>query len=444
MRSGSLLLPALKYVPSVRLAGRVIVHHKVRGMAKLTTRSLKKIPLPTGSGAREVPDSGLKGLVFVLHHSGAGTWAYRYRNVEGQQRRLKIGRWPGMSPEQARTKAAAAFRRVSEGEDPQAVKAAAREAERTGQLEGGFVDEAKRFVESYAREHNKSWHTSAHRLGLKLVNREARKDRTVKCEWTIVPGSPCDLWRKRAVSSITKLEINEAVDVANERGPILANRVHAALTRFFGWATERGLIVASPALGTKAPNREQSRDRVLTPEELSHIWWAAEKLKPPFGAFVRLLILTAARRNEVSGMTRGELAGGAWTIPAGRSKNGKPNPLPLPVQAREIIAELPSSGLLFTTTGSTPISGFSKMKRVLDGLVAERTKVAPWTLHDVRRSAATGMASLGVEPHVIDLILGHVFGKVTKTYNLGQYADQKKAALEQWAAYLEVTASLSD
>ena len=156
------------------------------------------------------------------------------------------------------------------------------------------------------------------------------------------PGSPADRWRGRTVASITKREIADAVDaITEQRGKIAANRTHATLTRFFSWAVENGIVATSPALGTKAPNPEKSRDRVLTPEELSHIWWAAEKLRPPFGAFVRLLILTAARRNEVAGMTRAELADGAWTIPAGRSKNGEPNMLPLPTQALEIIAELP-------------------------------------------------------------------------------------------------------
>lgn len=412
-------------------------------MAKLTVRSIKRLPLPPGRAAAEYPDDGLKGLVLVLYQSGAATWTYRYRNAEGRQRRLKIGKWPGLSPEEARDRAAEAYRRTTKGEDPQGEKAAAREAERTGHLTDGFVDQAKLFVENYARRKNKSWDTQAARLGLKLLNRAARKDRTIMCEWSIVPGSPCDLWRKRTVNSITKREINEAVDAATKRGPVLANRVHAALTRFFSWAVERGLVTASPAIGTKAPNPEKSRDRVLSPEELAAIWWAAEELKPPFGAFVRLLIMTAARRNEVAGMNAGELSDdGVWTIPRGRSKNDEPNLLPLPKEALEIIATLPrsESGLLFTTTGRTPISGFSKMKRILDTAVAKRKKVACWTLHDLRRSAATGMAERGVAPHVVDLVLGHrPLTATASIYNRALYADEKRAALQLWADCLLVT-----
>ena len=108
----------------------------------------------------------------------------------------------------------------------------------------------------------------------------------------------------------------------------------------------------------------RSRDRVLTPDELSAIWWAAQELSVPFGGFIRLLILTAARRAEVAGMVELEIVDDVWTVPSKRAKAKEPNALPLPKEALEIIAELPrhASGLLFTTTGRSPISGFSKMK----------------------------------------------------------------------------------
>jgi integrase len=404
-------------------------------MAKLTERSIKKLPRPA-HGAAEYSDDLLPSLVLRVHSTGGHSWCARYRvKGSGQQRRLTLGKWPALSIAQARELASKELRRVANGADPSGAREAAKAAERTGQLEGGFADEARRFIEVYSRQRNKSWRTTAHRLGLKLVNKTALKDRTIKCEWEIVRGSPCDRWRKRTVNSVTKRDIVEALDAANERGPVLANRVHAALARFFSWAVERGLISISPATGTKAPNREQSRDRVLTPEELSAVWWAAEELKPPFNAFVQLLILTAARRNEVAGMTGSELAAGVWTIPKARAKNSEPNMLPLPPRAVEIVDALPRSpnGLLLTTTGTTPISGFSKMKRILDVAVAKRMKIAPWTLHDLRRSVATGLGELGTEPHVIDMILGHrPLTAVAGTYNRSRYLEDKKTALVVW------------
>jgi integrase len=402
-------------------------------MAKVTERSIKRIALPDGTGAREVPDDLLKGLVILVHHSGAITFTVRYRNKEGQQRRVTLGRYPTLSVAKARDKAAAILRRVAEGDDPQAEKAAAR----GGVVADAFPGEAIRFIETYARLQNKSWLIQARHLGLSL-NKAARRNHKLERHWSIIPASPADRWRTRAVGSITKREIVEAVDAATARGPVQANRVHATLTRFFSWAVEKGVIELSPAIGTKAPNAEKSRERVLSSEELSAIWWAAEALRPPFGAFIRLLILTAARRNEVAGMTEAEIVDGAWTIPAGRSKTSEPNTLPLPRQALEIIAELPrsASGLLLTTTGRTHISGFAKAKRALDTELAKRRQLAHWTFHDLRRSAATGMASLGIEPHIVEAILGHRSGKISgiaAIYNRFTYFDEMRDALQQWA-----------
>jgi integrase len=410
-------------------------------MSRFISRNLKRIT-SDGRKVRDVSDGRVPGLTLVVQKSGVQSWSLRYRFGE-HQRRYTIGRTTEVSAGQARKIAQSMLSKVAEGIDPQAEKASARTAEQTGRLAGGFVDQAKRFVETYARGKNKTWLDQGRHLGLALANSAARKDPTVDCEWAIIPGSPCDEWRKRAVKSITKPEIAEAVDaVTTKSGRVAANRTHATLSKFFGWALEKGLVDRSPAVGTKRPNRETSRDRVLTTEELSVVWRAADELRPPFGSFVRLLILTAARRNEVAGMNESELVNGLWTIPRGRSKNNEPNALPLPPQALSIIDALPQSpsGLLFSTTGRTQISGFSKMKRILDAAVAKRKKLAPWTLHDLRRSAATGMAERGVAPHVVDLVLGHKpLTAVASIYNRSKYLDEKRAALAEWALFFETS-----
>jgi integrase len=397
-------------------------------MSRFIRRNLKKIT-SQGRKVRDVSDGRVPGLSLVVQKTGVQSWTLRYRFGE-HQRRYTIGRAENVSAVQARKIAQGILTKVAAGVDPMAQRA----AERSGEVKDGFVDQAIRFVETYSIPQNKSWPAQARMLGLSL-NWAARRNPNLERHWAVIPGSPADRWGKRTVQSITKRDIVEVVDAATERGPIIANRVHATLSRFFSWTVEKALTEASPAQGTKAPSTERSRDRVLTVEELSAIWFAAEELKPPFDAFVRLLILTAARRNEVGGMRESELSADGWLLPAARSKTAEPNLLPLPPEALEIIKALPRSpsGLLLTTTGKTPISGFSKMKRQLDAAVAKRRKIASWTLHDVRRSVATGMASLGVEPHVVDLILGHRFGKITRTYNLGQYANEKKAALQRWA-----------
>ena len=417
------------------------------GMAKLTSRTIKKLPPPTGSGAREVPDDLLKGLVLLVHHSGASTWTVRYRTASGQQKRFTLGKYPALDVGAARKQARAVLSRVAEGEDPQEKKLATRQAEVTDT----FPAMAARFVALHCKRHNKAWQPRARFLGI------AMKD---DGEWEIIPGSAADRWRRRSVSSITKRDIVEFVNGITERGspiitakprtkgsPVTANRTHAILAKCFRWFVEQGALEVSPVVGTKAPNPERSRDRVLDLWEISLVWNAAEALGPTFCACIRLLLLTGARRSEVAEISDSELRDGLWIIPAERSKNGEVHTLPLPEAALEIIAALPrhANGLLLSHNGRTPISGFGKMKRQLDAEVARLAEkqgglgkgqpVKDWTIHDLRRSVASGMAAIGILPHVVEAVLAHKSGTIkgiAKVYNRYQYLDEKRDALARW------------
>jgi hypothetical protein len=186
-------------------------------MSRFISRNLKRIT-SDGRKVRDVSDGRVPGLTLVVQKSGVQSWSLRYRFGE-HQRRYTIGRTTEVSAVQARKIAQSMLSKVAEGIDPQAEKASARTAEQTGRLAGGFVDQAKRFVETYARGKNKTWLDQGRHLGLALANSAARKDPTVDCEWAIIPGSPCDEWRKRAVKSITKPEIAEAVDAVTQERP---------------------------------------------------------------------------------------------------------------------------------------------------------------------------------------------------------------------------------
>jgi integrase len=169
----------------------------------------------------------------------------------------------------------------------------------------------------------------------------------------------------------------------------------------------------------------------------------------PFGDLCKLLLLTGSRREEVARMTWAELADDLSTLrlPGNRTKNHKPHNVPLSALAREILAGAPkiSDVYVFSTNGTTPISGFSKYKTRLDALMlAQATKekgtVTSWRLHDLRRTAATGMAGIGVVPHVIEACLNHVSGakaSVAGIYNREKYEPEKRAALDRWAGYID-------
>jgi integrase len=193
-----------------------------------------------------------------------------------------------------------------------------------------------------------------------------------------------------------------------------------------------------------------ARDRELTENEIRWLWSATENIGQPFGPLVRLLLLTGARREEIARMTWNELSndGATLVIPASRTKNRRPHLLDLPRAAQEILGNIKhiagKPAYVFTTNGKTPVSGFSKIKTRLDHAILaaakdERRKevmVPPWRLHDLRRTAATGMAAIGVQPHVIEAVLNHVSGHragVAGIYNRFDYRNEKREALEHWA-----------
>jgi integrase len=187
---------------------------------------------------------------------------------------------------------------------------------------------------------------------------------------------------------------------------------------------------------------------VLTDDELRGFWLGCDELSEPFGPLLKLLLLTGARLREVAEMTHAELNGGTWIVPPSRTKNKLAHTVPLPCMAQEIIADLArvagEPGFLFSTNGRTPVSGFSKIKARLDGIMLklarnEGADIPPWRIHDLRRTAATGMARAGVDLPVIERALNHVSGSfagIVGVYQRYKFEDEVRAALEAWANLL--------
>jgi integrase len=228
---------------------------------------------------------------------------------------------------------------------------------------------------------------------------------------------------------------------------LVANRTLARLRALFNWAVEKERLVASPIGRMKLPTQEEDRDRVLTDDEIRWFWHACEKIGPPFGSLFRLLLLTAQRREEVAAMTWSEVDvdKSVWEIPRDRTKNGRAHEVQLSEAAVAVLRTLQRIDgieLVFTTTGETPVSGFSKAKRRLDAaMLAHKGNAIPeWTLHDLRRTATSGMARMNFPPHVCDKILNHVGGTISgvaAVYNKFAYLDERRAALEAWGRYVE-------
>jgi len=313
---------------------------------------------------------------------------------------------------------------VSRGEDPdvdQRKPGGGRRAK-----ERSFERVMERFIRLHCQRHNKA---STIRSTRRLLEKEFLTQ-----------------WRNRDVAELSKGDILKVLDGIVDRGrPGAANHAYAAISKFFSWCSERDLIDTNPCTDVKRPAKLKARDRILTNRELAHIWLAAGATDYPFGPIVQLLALTGQRRGEVANMhwLHVDRQAAVWDIPKELTKSSRAHVVPLSQTAMSIIDELPRlhEAFLFPATGSstTTFSGFGKCKKRFD----QTCQVSDWTLHDLRRTAATGMAELGVAPHVVERVLNHssgTFAGVAGVYNRFSYVDEMRAALELWEGKLRTLA----
>lgn len=244
------------------------------------------------------------------------------------------------------------------------------------------------------------------------------------------------------LANIEKRDIIKIIDRIAMKAPTQANRVLAFTKRFFNWCVSRDLLAISPANGITKAKTEASRDRVLSKDELTAIYSATFEMPYPFGPLLRILTLTGQRLNEVAGCqwTEINLEEAKWELPRDRSKNKTSHVVHLSNPVSKEFATLmnpTNQELVFTTTGKTPVSGFSKAKKQLDKI----SGVNDWRLHDLRRTFATvATETLGYEPVVVDRVLNHVNGSVkgiAAVYQKGQYLEKRKIVLDAWAGYVQ-------
>jgi integrase len=249
-------------------------------------------------------------------------------------------------------------------------------------------------------------------------------------------------WGDRPLDELRRRDLTALLDPIIGEGKLqAAHKVREVALRVLNWAADRGDIeinfMASASRGRKRAGilRRSRRDRVLSDDEIRAIW-AASELVSPFGAIVRLALLTGQRRDEIAGMEWAELdlGAGLWVIPAGRYKTGIEHAVPLPSSTVALLRSLPRvcERYVFSTRPGTRFSGYSKAKAALD----RWAEVRGWRLHDARRTVRTRLAALRVDPDTAERVLGHVIGGVRGVYDRHAYLDEKRDALERWAAHL--------
>src|SRR5260221_7837793 len=365
---------------------------------RLTKSAIDALPTPKsdvvywdagcpGFGVKVTP-KGRKVFIVLYRTAGAGS----------KLRKYTIGPYGRVTLHQARVAAQKVFAAKLEGRDRAAEKRAARRrivADRVEDLLETFI--AQRLSQ------NRSGGEIA-----RLLRREIGKT-----------------WAGRSIHEISKRDVVEVVTAIEQRGaPVAANKTLKS--------------IKTPAEGVPLPSKEVARDRVLEDNELALVILAARKLGGPYGGIVELLALTGQRREEVARLQREELdlTRQVWTLPKTRTKNAKVHIVHLSEQSMAVVKRAEQTGLyVFSLLGTKPFPGFSRAKRRLDQL----SGVTGWRLHDLRRTCVSGMARLGIAPHVADKILNHQAGTISgvaAVYQRHEFLAERQEALKRWGTHV--------
>jgi integrase len=341
--------------------------------------------------------------------TGRKAWTYFYRLKNGKviQRRMTLGVYPAMSVEQAHKAWRDAFDLVQAGRDPMAVSESSLPPT---SFESVFEEWLKR-----------------DQAGNRSAGRIERRIRV-----NVLPA-----WQHRLITDIDRRACLAVIDdIADSGRVILARRVFSHLHRMLVWCVGRGILEVNPLQHAEKPGAETRRERVLDEREIVKLWSASEKLRPYYRDAFRLLILTGARKQEISELRWDEIRDGAIHLDGERTKTGKAHLIPLSSAAQSIIDKIERHGdHVFCTNTGRPVTNWSGAKLTLDRL----SGVSAWTIHDVRRTAATGLQKLGVPLPVTESVLGHTSGSrsgIVGLYQRHDYAKEKAAALESWSAHV--------
>lgn len=394
---------------------------KTAGLTDAKIRGL----VPPAEGREEWPDHIVPGLRIRVAKTGRKTFILRKR-VGDRWRNITIGLYKeyfGLAD--ARKKARSILLDIDTG------KGAPRPAKEdgstlTGRLMFSFL--WNQYIERAVRGHKRSA-SEIERIGNKFL----------------LPR-----FGDRMADTITRSEITSLVEDVCYRDPKKptlreGRTVHQRLSAFYSWAMPKlERLQANPCQYAWRPPLGKPRDRFLSEDEIRLFWQACDKMGWPFGPGFKLLLVTGQRRSEVFGASSKEIQDGVWTIPAERAKNGVAHLVPLPQLAIDIIKAIPKVGKsdnLFAVPDNLDAvsSGFSKGHPRLLRLMSElqdNNPVEHFVLHDLRRTAATGMQRLGVPMPVTEAVLNHISGSrggIAGVYQRHDYFQEKKQALEKWA-----------
>ncbi len=376
-------------------------------MSKVLTSRFVETAKAPASGRIAYADAALPGFDLRVTAEGKRSFSFRFRSpVDRKQKRLTWA-YPAFSLSEARSEAEKAIRGLERGEVPGTA------VERTEALPEHMAGLCDAYIERYLKKSVRRWKAAVGEVDnhIRLHLGDVRLDQ------------------------ISKAHVRKMLSDIEEEYPVAANRALSRLRAMFNWAAGQDMTTLDPTRGIRKPTKERPVSRVLSDDELVAIWKGCDALAYPARQYVRFLILCGQRRDDVRCMTRSEVDGRTWVIPAERYKGDRQHLVPL---TDGMLAQLSESeveeGYVFSlTNGEKPYGNLVKPKRALD----KASKVTGWTLHDIRRTVRTGFSKLGIRPDVAERVIGHsVGGKLRETYDLYSYREEKLRALAAWQDHL--------
>ncbi len=372
----------------------------------LTDRSLRS--LEGGRYQADFWDRDLAGFGVRVSPKGKKSFVVMY-SVSGNKRRMTLGTYPASSLADARQQAKAVLYDVARGNDPQAQKQARRQA-------ATFSELAEEFLELHSRPHKRSWKEDQ-----RIIEKELLPD-----------------WKNRKAEDLSRRDVILLLDgIAGRGAPVMANRTRALISKIFNFGIGRDIVEHNPTLGVARPGKERQRDRVLKEHEIRALWRVLDRQDPVMAATFRMRLITAQRGIEVLTMRWEHIDGDWWTIPAEAAKNGLAHRVPLAPLAHALLEQLrPITGETEWVFASRRRQGgrITSIQKATERIsaLAEIDFVA----HDLRRTAASHMTSMGISRLVVSKILNHVESGVTAVYDRHSYDAEKRQALVRWAGRL--------
>ena len=359
-----------------------------------------------------VRESGHKGFGIRVNPSGTKTWVYSY-TIKGRQRWMTLGHYPDMSLSDARAVHARARGEFLKGKDPGALRKRSRDFESSNPTVRQL---AEKYLEEYAKPKKKSWREDQRMLHKDLL----------------------PFWSNRRAKDITRLDIRTVLrKIYDRRAPVQSNRMLACLRRMFAFGLEEGFLEKSPCSHVKPVGKEKRKDRILTEDEIRAFWKGLDdaRISDALNKALRLILVTGQRPGEVLGATWDEFEGEWWTIKGDRNRNRLPHRVYLSPLARDILGP-PGEGFVFPSPrGAKPIEVNALGHALRRNF--KKWKMKGFTSGDLRRTAVSNMAEIGISWLTVQKILNYSDRQVMIAYDPHDHDKEKRQTLEKWSRRLK-------